>query len=126
MTDSVLDGLFAQLKGEFDRTLLLVIADRYDELEAGAGEGWRAMHANELEPEEYWESEGFYLWTPPQLGFRRKSSLPVTWGNLVVKMAYYTNGHHLFQSLAVAYMAAAEAWMEMTKFQRLRALEELK
>lgn len=132
-TDSVLEALLPQLNGHFDRTLLLVIADRCDELAEGNGEGWRVLHEYQRQPTPY--REVCYWSLLPPYCENLVHRLPQQWLDRVFErrdVTMYTK-HDIgkssvsdFSSYALAYRVAAEEWLKLNQEQKQKALEELK
>jgi len=130
-TDSVLAALLPRLNGGFDRTLLCIIADRYDDIELGRGDGWRVLWEFAKKPYNYGEC---VYWALSE-GGGYEGYLPLIFGNLLwTKRDYYgivpkeyslkkilsvVDGYCVdFSSCRTAYVAAAESWSELTPEQQ--------
>lgn len=134
MTDSVLSALLPQLNGHFDRTLLLVIADRADEVETGSGEGWRVLHQCNRKPDPVLFGEGGSsgLWycmgrVPPAAD--RTAALPLWWYVALEQVVGRTVGSTYGLAgvdKADSYLKAAKAWLLLTEDQKQLSLEAFK
>jgi len=130
VTDSVLSALLPQLNAPFDRTLLLVIADRADEV-CGDGEGWRVLHQLGRQPTKYHD---VVYWSTNEVLLKDCYRLTPRWLELVRKrrdVKKYETGEGVgsiadFSSPALAYQVAAEEWLKLNRKQKQKALEELK
>jgi len=126
VTDSVLDALYPQLNGAFDRTLLLIIADRCDELKEGSGEGWRLLWEFKREP------AVFGLWFCWAVGLgdssERRYYLPDYWYDSCRSVSCAVEDYDLadFLDKADAYRGAAESWLLLSPEQKAACSEELR
>lgn len=133
MTDSVLQALLPQLNAPFDRTLLLVIADRSDEVEAGSGEGWRVLHQFDRKPDLIVSAEGTSgMWycmgrVPPAAD--RTAVLPLWWYVALEQVVGRTVGSTYGLAgvdTADSYLKAAKAWLRLLEEQKQLTLEGFK
>lgn len=136
MTDSVLSALLPQLNQPFDRTLLLVIADRADEVEEGSGEGWRVLWKYGCSPTKFFQQCCY--WAGNRSKFSKEylgvNILPEVWFDLIhchrdyffLSPAGDRSNIADFSSFTLAYQVAAAEWLRLTKAKKQQALEELK
>lgn len=131
MTDSVLSALLPQLNGPLDRTLLLVIADRADEVEEGSGEGWRVLHQHNRAPT-LWQIQGndWWYWAPAFEGNYKEADhlLPPLWYETTEEESYYIEEGDLadYPDPSSAYFGAVLGWRALTEAQKQLTLEALK
>jgi len=120
MTDSVLDALLKGLVGDFDRTLLVVIADRCDEIEDGSGIGWRVLWETGRAPE---LSGTVFYWRRPFWSSLKPDPrlLSKHWFERLKKGVTYLNGNYRdYRSLSECYADAAETYCRLSP--KLRAV----
>jgi len=127
VTDSVLSALLPQLNAPFDRTLLLVIADRADEV-CGDGEGWRVLHQLGREPAHWRHFSDWWYWAPGYDGGYLDEGflLPPHWYEATLAESYYTgeDGELAdFTCVQEAFEGAATAWLLLTEDQKQLSLE---
>jgi len=133
VTDSVLAALYPQLNAAFDRTLLLIIADRCDEQVEGSGDGWRVLHQYNRKPEHMvWESGTSGMWycmgrVPPAAD--HTAVLPLWWYVTLEKVV----GREVGSTYGLAgvdtadsYQKAATAWLRLLEEQKQHSLEAFK
>lgn len=134
-TDSVLEALLPQLNSDFDRTLLLVIADRCDEIAEGSGEGWWVLWEFGCKPANYYYR--CYYWGGKRSSYNTEEVdthiLPELWFDALYKhrtyfdiiLPEYRTNIADFKRSIEAYTAAATEWCTLTPDEKAQCLKEL-
>jgi len=121
--DGTLHSLCTQLVEGCDRTLLLVIADRCDDLLYGSGEGWRKLHKYKKVPATYYST---CYWSRRPLGnldFFCNWVFPPQWFYRVyanesrISLTTLFPAHNIadFSNFPTAYTVAAAEWYRLSE-----------